>query len=58
MKPIYEDTKKTLDEAITTIYVALNSTEIKMEESRIPSNLVTTLQGARGLFLEAIKEGE
>ena len=48
MKPIYED----------TIYVALNSTEIKMEESRILSNLVTTLQGARGLFLEAIKEGE
>ena len=58
MKPIYEDTTKSLDEAIKTIYAALDSKEIKMEEARILSNLVVAMQGTKDLFLEAIrKEG-
>ncbi len=58
MKPIYEDTEKALEGLIKTIYTALNSEEITAEEDRILSNLVTALQGTRGLFLEAIKKGE
>jgi len=58
VKPIYEDTEKALEGLIKTIYTALNSEEITAEEDRILSNLVTALQGTRGLFLEAIKKGE
>lgn len=52
----YESVKETLKDLQNTLWSALNSPKITAEEDRILSELVTLIQGAEGLFLQAIKE--
>mgnify|MGYP000862970889 CR=1 FL=1 len=52
----YESVKESLKDLQNTLWTALNSPKITAEEDRILSELVTLIQGAEGLFLQAIKE--
>ena len=52
----YEEVKDSLKDLQSTLWSALNSPKITVEEDRILSELVTLIQGAEGLFLQAIKE--
>ena len=52
----YESVKESLKDLQSTLWSALNSPKITVEEDRILSELVTLIQGAEGLFLQAIKE--